>query len=215
MAIVDPDHSESNAPDIHMLRLILALLLAVSAPATLAQSTEKATFAAGCFWCAEEAFEKVPGVVGVVSGYTGGSKQNPTYEEVSSGGTGHTESVEVAYDPTKVSYETLLATFWLNHDPTVKDQQFCDVGSQYRPSIFYHGPEQKRLAEASRAYWEKHKPFKEPIMTPIVAATQFWPAEAYHQNYYKKNPLRYKFYTSGCGRYTRLDQLWGAGSRKK
>jgi len=198
-----------------MLRLILALLLAVSAPAALAQSTGKATFAAGCFWCAEEAFEKVPGVVSVVSGYTGGSKQKPTYEEVSSGSTGHTESVEVTYDPTKVSYEALLTTFWLNHDPTVKDRQFCDVGSQYRPSIFYHNSEQKRLAEASRAYWEKHKPFKEPIMTPIVAATQFWPAEVYHQNYYKKNPLRYKFYTSGCGRYTRLDQLWGAERRKK
>ena len=102
----------------------------------------------------------------------------------------------------------------LNHDPTVKDRQFCDVGSQYRPSIFYHNPEQKRLAEASRAYWEMHKPFKEPIMTPIVPATQFWPAEAYHQDFYKKNPLRYKFYTSGCGRYTRLDQLWKAERRK-
>lgn len=193
---------------------IFALLLALVAPAAIAQTTEQATFAAGCFWCSEEAFEKVPGVVSVVSGYTGGSKQNPTYKEVSSGSTGHAEAVEVTYDPSRVSYEKLLATFWLNHDPTVKDRQFCDVGSQYRPSIFYHNAEQKRLAEASRAHWEKHKPFKEPIVTPIVAARQFWPAEEYHQDFYKKSPVRYKFYTSGCGRYTRLDQVWGAERRK-
>ena len=192
--------------------LILPLLLATST--ALAQTTDKATFAAGCFWCSEEAFEKVPGVVSVVSGYTGGSKQNPTYKEVSAGSTGHTEAVQVQYDPSKVSYETLLATFWINHDPTVKDRQFCDVGSQYRPSIFTHSAEQKRLAEASRAYWEKNKPFKEPIVTPIEAAGQFWPAEDYHQDFYKKNPVRYKVYTSGCGRYTRLDQLWGTLRRK-
>jgi peptide-methionine (S)-S-oxide reductase len=192
--------------------LILLLLLATST--ALAQTTEKATFAAGCFWCSEEAFEKVPGVVGVVSGYTGGSKQNPTYKEVSAGSTGHTEAVQVQYDPSKVSYETLLATFWINHDPTVKDRQFCDMGSQYRPSIFTHSAEQKRLAEASRAYWEKNKPFKEPIVTPIEAAGQFWPAEDYHQDFYKKSPVRYKVYTSGCGRYTRLDQLWGTLRRK-
>jgi peptide-methionine (S)-S-oxide reductase len=192
----------------------LALLLALISPAVLAQASDKATFAAGCFWCSEEAFEKVPGVIRAVSGYIGGSKQNPTYEQVSAGGTGHTEAVEVEYDPAKVSYETLLQTFWLNHDPTVKDRQFCDAGSQYRPSIFYHGAEQKRLAEASRAYWQKNKPFREPIVTPIVAATQFWPAEEYHQDYYKKNPVRYKVYTSGCGRYTRLDQIWGAQRRK-
>jgi peptide-methionine (S)-S-oxide reductase len=192
----------------------LVMLLALAAPAAPAQVTEKATFAAGCFWCSEEAFEKVPGVTRVVSGYTGGSKQAPTYEEVSSGGTGHTEAVEVEFDPAQVSYETLLATFWVNHDPTVKDRQFCDVGSQYRPSIFYHDAEQKRLAEASRAYWEKNKPFKDPIATPIVPATRFWPAEDYHQDFYKKNPVRYKLYTSGCGRYTRLDQLWGALRRK-
>jgi len=192
--------------------LILLLLLATST--ALAQTTEKATFAAGCFWCSEEAFEKVPGVVSVVSGYTGGSKQNPTYKEVSAGSTGHTEAVQVQYDPSKVSYETLLATFWINHDPTVKDRQFCDVGSQYRPSIFTHSAEQKRLAEASRAYWEKNKPFKEPIVTPIEAAGQFWAAEDYHQDFYRKNPVRYKVYTSGCGRYTRLDQIWGTLRRK-
>jgi peptide-methionine (S)-S-oxide reductase len=197
-----------------MPRSTLILLLLLAASTALAQTTEKATFAAGCFWCSEEAFEKVPGVVGVVSGYTGGSKQNPTYKEVSAGSTGHTEAVQVQYDPSKVSYETLLATFWINHDPTVKDRQFCDVGSQYRPSIFTHSAEQKRLAEASRAYWEKNKPFKEPIVTPIEAAGQFWPAEDYHQDFYKKSPVRYKVYTSGCGRYTRLDQLWGTLRRK-
>jgi peptide-methionine (S)-S-oxide reductase len=197
-----------------MPRSTLILLLLLAASTALAQTTEEATFAAGCFWCSEEAFEKVPGVVGVVSGYTGGSKQNPTYKEVSAGSTGHTEAVQVQYDPSKVSYETLLATFWINHDPTVKDRQFCDVGSQYRPSIFTHSAEQKRLAEASRAYWEKNKPFKEPIVTPIEAAGQFWPAEDYHQDFYKKSPVRYKVYTSGCGRYTRLDQLWGTLRRK-
>jgi peptide-methionine (S)-S-oxide reductase len=134
---------------------------------------------------------------------------NPTYQEVSSGTTGHTEVVQVVYDPKKVSYERLLQQFWLNHDPTVIDRQFCDAGSQYRPSIFWHTEEQKRLAEASRAKWQKEKPFKQAIVTPIEKATQFWPAEDYHQDYYLKNPVRYKFYVSGCGRYARLDQLWG------
>ncbi len=189
--------------------LVLAVVFTLATSAGTVRSAETATFAAGCFWCVEEAFEKVPGVLDVTSGYTGGSKPNPTYEEVSSGATGHTEAVQVTYDPSKVSYEALLRTFWLNHDPTVKDRQFCDAGSQYRPSIFYHSSEQKQLADASRMFWERHKPFEEPIVTPIVAATQFWPAEAYHQDYYKKNALRYRFYTAGCGRYRRLDQLWG------
>src|SRR6185295_15382128 len=168
---------------------------------TAAQKTEKATFAAGCFWCAEEAFEKVPGVIGVVSGYTGGKVRNPTYDQVSGGRTGHAEAVEVTFDPAKVSYDQLLETFWLNHDPTVKDRQFCDAGSQYRPEIFYHSEDQKRLAEASKAKWEKAKPFKQPILTPITAAGDFWPAENYHQDYYKKNPVQYRFYVTGCGRY--------------
>ncbi len=195
-----------------MLRYYFAVAMLLTAPViaqTPPANPAKATFAAGCFWCTEEAFDKVPGVVSTTSGYMGGSKKNPTYPEVSSGGTGHTEVVEVVYDPAKVSYERLLEQFWLNHDPTVLNRQFCDVGSQYRPSIFYHTAEQKRLAEASKAKWDKDKPFKAPIVTPIVAAGDFWPAEDYHQDYYKKNPLRYKFYTSGCGRYARLDQLWG------
>ena len=193
-----------------MTRVIALLVALVALPAFSQQKLEKATFAAGCFWCTEEAFEKVPGVVTAVSGYTGGKVKNPTYEQVSSGKTGHTEAVEVTYDPGKVSYEKLLDTFWLNHDPTVTDRQFCDPGSQYRPEIFYHSAEQKRLAEASKAKWEKARPFKQPILTPVSPAGEFWPAEQYHQDYYKKNPVQYRFYVTGCGRYARLDQLWGA-----
>jgi peptide-methionine (S)-S-oxide reductase len=190
--------------------LAVAMLLAAPALAqTPPANFAKATFAAGCFWCTEEAFDKVPGVVSTTSGYMGGRTKNPTYQEVSTGATGHTEVVQVVYDPAKVSYERLLDQFWLNHDPTVIDRQFCDAGSQYRPSIFYHTEEQKRLAEASKARWEKEKPFKAPILTPIVPASDFWPAEGYHQDYYKKNAVRYKFYVTGCGRYARLDQLWG------
>jgi len=174
-----------------------------------AQQKEKAIFAAGCFWCTEEAFEKVPGVISAVSGYTGGTVKNPTYEQVSSGRTGHAEAVEVTFDPKKVSYEQLLDVFWVNHDPTVTNRQFCDSGTQYRPAIFYLSDEQKRLADASKAKWEKMKPFKQPILTEITKAGPFYPAEDYHQDYYKKNPLQYRFYVSGCGRYQRLDGLWG------
>jgi peptide-methionine (S)-S-oxide reductase len=186
-----------------------ALALATGAAAQTAPGRATATFAGGCFWCVEEAFDKLPGVLSTTSGYMGGTKRNPTYREVSAGTTGHTEVVQVVYDPAKVTYERLLEHFWLNHDPTVLDRQFCDVGSQYRPSIFYHSAEQRRLAEASKARWQKEKPFSEPILTPIVAAGEFWPAEDYHQDYYKKNPVRYKYYSQGCGRYARLDQLWG------
>ena len=191
-----------------MLRPILLSLLLLPGLAQ-AQGLAKATFAAGCFWCTEEAFEKVPGVVSAVSGYMGGHMKEPTYPLVSTGRTGHAEVVEVKYDPKKVSYEKLLEVFWINHDPTALDHQFCDYGSQYRPGIFTHGAEQKRLAEASKARWQKEKPFREPILTPIEAATEFWPAEDYHQDYYKKNERRYRFYVTGCGRYQRLDQLWG------
>ena len=191
-----------------IIRLLISIFLAI--PSVIqAQNLQKATFAAGCFWCTEEAFEKVPGVVSAVSGYTGGTVKNPSYEQVSSGRTGHTEAVQVTYDPAKVSYETLLDTFWVNHDPTVTNRQFCDGGTQYRPAIFYYTEEQKRLAEASKAKWEKAKTFKQPLLTPIVAATDFYPAEEYHQDYYKKNALQYKFYVTGCGRYARLDDLWG------
>jgi peptide-methionine (S)-S-oxide reductase len=188
--------------------IVAGLMLALALPVQ-AQKLEKATFAAGCFWCTEEAFEKVPGVTGAVSGYIGGKVKNPSYDQVSSGRTGHTEAVEVTFDPAKVSYDKLLDVFWVNHDPTVKDRQFCDGGSQYRPEIFYHSEEQKRLAEASKAKWEKQKPFRQPILTPITQASDFYPAEEYHQDYYKKNALQYRFYVTGCGRYQRLDSLWG------
>ncbi|TMH47147.1 MAG: peptide-methionine (S)-S-oxide reductase MsrA [Betaproteobacteria bacterium] len=187
----------------------LVLALTLVAAGVQAQQQEKAIFAAGCFWCTEEAFEKVPGVVSAVSGYTGGTVKNPSYEQVSSGRTGHAEAVEVTFDPAKVTYAQLLDVFWVNHDPTVTNRQFCDSGTQYRPAIFYLNDEQKRLAEASKAKWEKMRPFKQPILTEITKAGPFYPAEDYHQDYYKKNPLQYRFYVTGCGRYQRLDSLWG------
>jgi len=192
-----------------MLRNVLLILgLALAVPASAQTTLATATFSMGCFWCGEEAFEKVPGVVSVTSGYTDGRVKNPTYEQVSSGLTGHAESVEVKFDPSKVSYEQLLDVFWLNHDPTTIDRQFCDAGSQYRPGIYWHDA-QRKAAEASKAKYEKLKTFKQPILTPIVKATQFWPAEEYHQDFYKKNPVRYKFYSNGCGRHARLEELWG------
>ncbi len=185
--------------------------LAFQAPVQSADSRQfaKATFAGGCFWCMEEVFEKVDGVVSVVSGYTGGKVANPSYEEVSAGVTGHAESVEVVYDPAKVSYAKLLDVFWRNIDPTVADRQFCDRGTQYRPAIFYHTDEQKRLAEESKKTVEKTKPFPGPILTEVTMVSAFYPAEEYHQDFYKKNPVRYKFYKHNCGRAQRLEELWG------
>ena len=170
---------------------------------------EKATFAGGCFWCMEHPFDELAGVLSVTSGYTGGHKKNPTYEEVSAGGTGHAESVQIVYDPSKISYERLLAVYWRNVDPTVKDRQFCDTGHQYRSAIFYHSEEQQRLALKSKKTLDMSKPFREPIVTEITQATEFYPAEEYHQHYYKKNPIRYKFYRTSCGRDNRLNELWG------
>lgn len=169
----------------------------------------KATFAGGCFWCMEEAYERVPGVISAVSGYMGGTVKNPTYEQVSSGRTGHMEVVQVQYDPSKVTYAKLLDVFWHNVDPTQADGQFCDHGSQYRSAIFYRGDEQKKLAEASKTALAKTKPFKGDIVTAILPAGDFYPAEEYHQDFYRKNPARYKFYKTGCGREARLAQLWG------
>ena len=182
---------------------------AQSAKPTAASATSKATFAGGCFWCMEEAFDAVPGVVATVSGYMGGNTPNPTYEQVSTGRTGYAEVVQVEYDPKRVSYEQLLQAFWHNIDPTERNAQFCDHGSQYRSAIFYQGEEQKRLAETSRAALEKSKPFKGDIVTQIVPAGAFYPAEDYHQDFYRKNPLRYKYYKTGCGRAARLKELWG------
>jgi peptide-methionine (S)-S-oxide reductase len=157
----------------------------------------------------EPPFETLNGVISVTAGYTGGQKVNPTYKEVSAGGTGHAESVQILYDPAIVSYEKLLDVYWHNIDPTTADRQFCDFGSQYRSAIFYHDGEQERLAKASKARLEKEKRFAGPIVTEIVPASVFYPAEAYHQDYYKKNPLRYKYYRNGCGRDERLKELWG------
>ena len=187
--------------------MILANVPLADTPA--ATSSTKAYFAGGCFWCMEEAFEKVEGVISVVSGYMGGTVANPSYEEVSAGRTGHAESVEVIYDPTKVTYQKLLDAFWHNVDPLTPNAQFCDHGSQYRSAIFYSTEEEKRLAEESKAAIEQAKKFPAPIVTQLVPAATFYPAEDYHQDYYKKNPLRYKYYKYGCGRAARLEALWG------
>jgi peptide-methionine (S)-S-oxide reductase len=190
------------------LAMPLSLAVAVGAAGQgTEQKTATATFAGGCFWCVEADFDKVEGVITTTSGYSGGGKANPSYEEVSRGGTGHAEAVEIVYDPAKVSYQKLLDVFWHNIDPLVKDRQFCDHGHQYRTAIFYHGDEQRKLAEASKVAVQGR--FKEPIVTEIVAAGPFYQAEDYHQDFYVKNPIRYKFYRYNCGRDTRLEELWG------
>jgi len=169
--------------------------------------TATATFAAGCFWCVEEAFDKVEGVVSTTSGYTGGEIPNPTYEQVSSGATGHTEALEVTYDPSRVTYEALLQTFWHNVDAVDSGGQFCDRGSQYRSGIFYHSAEQQQQAEASKTRVESQ--LGQPVVTEILPAGPFYAAEEYHQDYYQKNPVRYRFYKWNCGRAQRLEELWG------
>jgi peptide-methionine (S)-S-oxide reductase len=192
------------------LLALLAFAGAAAAQPAPKPALEKATFAGGCFWCMEPPYDALPGVVSTVSGYMGGSKVNPTYGEVSAGTTGHAEVLQVTFDPSKVSYEKLLEVFWVNVDPTVKDRQFCDTGSQYRTAIFFHTPAQRQAAEASKAALEKSKPFKAAIVTPVEMAGPFYPAEDYHQDYYVKNPVKYKFYRNGCGRDQRLKELWGA-----
>ena len=169
----------------------------------------KAYFAGGCFWCMEEVFEKVEGVLSATSGYMGGTVSNPTYEEVSAGRTGHAESVEVVYDPAKVSYPKLLDAFWRNVDPITPNAQFCDHGNQYRSAIFFQTEDEKRASDSSKQVIEQSRRFKEPIVTQIVMAPQFYPAEEYHQDFYKKNPIRYKLYKYNCGRAQRLEELWG------
>ncbi|MGD8261775.1 MAG: peptide-methionine (S)-S-oxide reductase MsrA [Desulfobacterales bacterium] len=176
---------------------------------TETKNLKAATFAGGCFWCVESDFEKVDGVVEAISGYTGGQKPNPTYKEVSAGGTGHAEAVQVRYDPDKITYKELLDVFWRHVDPTDAGGQFVDRGSQYRPAIFYHDEEQKRIAEESRTELEKSGRFSKPIATEIVPITEFYTAEEYHQDYYRKNPLRYKFYRHGSGRNQFLKSTWG------
>ena len=190
--------------------LIASLWLATLLPAAQAQqATSKAIFAGGCFWCVEADFDKVPGVLSTTSGYIGGKVTNPTYAQVSAKGTGHAEAVEIVFDPAKVSYEQLLEHYWHSIDPTTQDRQFCDAGSPYRTAIFALDAAQLKAAQASLAALEKSKPFPEPIVTQIVLAGPFYAAEAYHQDYYKKNPIRYQYYRTSCGRDARLKQLWG------
>jgi peptide-methionine (S)-S-oxide reductase len=205
------------------MRTIVAVLLtclagfgaaSASAATTPSGGLVTATFAGGCFWCMEPPFDELGGVISTTSGYTGGHKQNPTYEEVSAGATGHAEVVQVVYDPKRITYERLLEVFWRNIDPVTANAQFCDRGTQYRSGIFYHDPAQRRLAEESKRALEASGRFKAPIVTEIVAAGTFYPAEEYHQDYYKKNPVRYKVYRAGCGRDRRLAELWGDASAR-
>jgi peptide-methionine (S)-S-oxide reductase len=189
--------------------LVIWLAASVLALANPPGQRATAVFAGGCFWCEETAFEGLPGVFSVVSGYTGGQKKNPTYEEVSAGSTGHAESVEVTYDPSQISYEKLLEVFWRNVDPTQANGQFCDHGTQYRSAIFYKDEAQRKAAEESKRRVEEIPRFKGKIVTQIVAASTFYPAEEYHQDFYKKSPVRYQSYRQGCGRDARLKELWG------
>lgn len=199
------------------LALLCVLAMPLLAPAQSAKpagtppgpaATAVATFGGGCFWCMEEAFDPVPGVISTISGYMGGRTKNPTYNQVSTGSTGHNEVVQVTYDPAKVSYAQLLDTFWKNIDPTQADGQFCDHGSQYRSEIFYHNDEQRKAAEASKTNLLKNKPFSGNVHTLITRAAEFYAAEDYHQDYYRKNPIRYTYYKSGCGRAARLKEVW-------
>ncbi|MFQ5345424.1 MAG: peptide-methionine (S)-S-oxide reductase MsrA [Mariprofundus sp.] len=190
------------------LLLFLGVMIMATGPA-MADETETATFAGGCFWCMEHPFDALPGVISTTPGYTGGHQKHPTYQQVSAGTTGHTEAIQVIFDPKRISYEELLQVYWRNTDPTTPDRQFCDVGTQYRPAIFYHSEAQQQTAEASKQALIQNKPFNGDIVTEITRASEFWPAEEYHQNYYLKNPIRYKFYRYNCGRDQRLEQLWG------
>lgn len=188
----------------------LAILSALAGAPAFAQDTTNrasAVFAGGCFWCVEEAFDPVPGVVATTSGYTGGTVENPTYEQVSGGGTGHYEAVKVEYDPAKVTYEQLLDVFWKNVDPFDPNGQFCDKGDSYLSAVFVSGDEEKRLAEASKTAVAAR--FDEPVATAILPEQAFYPAEDYHQDFYKKSSARYKYYKWGCGRVQRLEEIWG------
>ncbi len=178
------------------------------APASSSVTTDSAIFAGGCFWCVESDFEKLPGVIEAVSGYTGGQTVDPTYKQVTYKETGHYEAVKITFDPSQVSYDDLLDYYWRHVDPTDPDGQFCDKGSSYRTAIFAR-PDQLPLAQASKAEIEDTKPFNDPIVTPVLEAATFYLAEDYHQDYYKKNPLKYKFYRTGCGRDKRVKELWG------
>ncbi|MHB0776501.1 peptide-methionine (S)-S-oxide reductase MsrA [Halomonas sp. WWR20] len=185
--------------------MVTCSLLGLSAPVSADEAV--ATFAGGCFWCMEPPYDKLDGVKSTISGYTGGGVDNPRYEQVSAGNTGHTEAVKVVYDPQVIDYATLLEVFWHNIDPFAENRQFCDAGSQYRSAIFTHDEEQRRLAEQSKTAFEQR--FGRDIATQIEPAGEFWEAEDYHQDFYQKNPVRYRFYRAGCGRDERLEEIWG------
>ncbi len=208
-----------------MLRLrLVSLIIALGAASTTAAAAaptrplpqaaqrDTATFAGGCFWSMERPFDHTTGVISTTVGYTGGTKAKPTYDDVGTRGTGHAESVEVHYDPAKVTYEKLLYIYWHNIDPVTREAQFCDHGNEYRTAIFYHNDAQRKAAEASKAELDKSGLFKSPIVTQIVAASTFWPAEDYHQHYADRNPIQYNLYRVGCGRDARLKQLWGSSA---
>ena len=198
-----------------LLTLFLIGTIAVIAQPTRARAddakeeTAVATFAGGCFWCMEKPYDELDGIISTTSGYAGGNEDNPTYKQVSSGRTGHYEAIQIVYDPTKVDYTTLLDVFWRNVDPLDPHGQFCDKGKQYRTAIFAHDAEQRRQAEKSRAALDESGVLPAPIVTEILDAKTFWPAESYHQDYYITNPIRYKFYRYNCGRDKRLKELWG------
>ena len=185
------------------------LQAAPETPAAAQPGSAVAVFAGGCFWCTESDFDKVPGVLSTTSGYIGGHVENPTYEDVSYGKSGHIEAVQVRYDSSKISYAQLLEVFWPTIDPITPNAQFCDKGPQYRSAIFYGNPQEQALAEASKAALERSGKLPGPVVTEILAATTFYPAEEYHQDYHSKNPIRYAYYRNGCGRDARLEQLWG------
>ena len=198
---------------IRFVSLVTAAILAVPATSTVPAATDDelatATFAGGCFWCVESDFDAVPGVVETISGYTGGTADSPTYKQVTAGGTGHREAVQIRYDPKRVSYERLLHIFWRSVDPTDGGGQFCDRGESYQTAIFVDDEEERRLAEASREMLEQSMVLDAPVVTPVETAGEFFPAEDYHQDYYTKNPVRYRFYRFSCGRDSRVQQVWG------
>ncbi len=194
----------------HLTTVALAFLIAGMAPAAQQEpELAKATFAGGCFWCMEPPYDALDGVISTTSGYIGGHVDNPSYEMVSSGGTGHTEAMQVVYDPAKVSYQELLDVFWINIDPTDAKGQFCDRGSQYRSGIFYHNEEQRELAQASKELLESSARLPKAVVTEVTEAPTFYPAEEYHQDYYQRHSFRYKLYRRGCGRDRVLEKLWG------
>jgi peptide-methionine (S)-S-oxide reductase len=196
-----------------MRTIIAALLCLAAVGAADAQERARATFAGGCFWCMEPPFDKLDGVVSTTSGYTGGRTTDPTYEQVSAGRTGHAEAVEIVYDPRKVTYAQLLDVFWRNIDPLTANAQFCDTGSQYRAAIFVHDETQRRMAQESRRAVAER--LRKPVVTEVVTASKFWPAEDDHQDYYKKNPIRYNLYRAGCGRDQRLEAIWGPAAKDR